>query len=295
MFFNSLRELGSSVSLLQSDIPDYIYTMRKRRGGSEQRFINRMKELTSRLRQEEIPLAIADLEKSSDSGSAVDVCLASNIIEVGVDIPRLSLLTLLGQPKSTSQYIQITGRVGRSWQTRPGLVVVIYSPLRARDRSHFEKFQSYHQRLYAEVEPVSVTPFSDPVLNRAAHAAAIVHIRQTSPSGDGPWPLPSLKYDDAASLLLERAGVVDPAAVADVERWLKQRKSQWQGWEPDVWESGSEAEDGPLLYRAGEWVPDEVRQISWSTPMSMRDVDAECQYEITNRYAVARGDVEEEQ
>lgn len=295
MFFNSLRELGSSVSLLQSDIPDYLYTSKLRRGITEQRYVNRKMELTSRLRQDEIPQAIGDLERTSDSGTAVDVCLASNIIEVGVDIPRLSLLTVLGQPKSTSQYIQITGRVGRSWQTRPGLVVTIYSPLRSRDRSHFEKFQSYHQRLYAEVEPVSVTPFSFPVLRRAAHAAAIVYVRQTEPLGIEPWPFPAESFDRAESLLAQRADVADSEAVADVKRWMNRLRSNWLGWEPAIWEGRAKTEDGPLLRRAGEWVPDDVRETSWSTPMSMRDVDAECRCEVTNRYAVARGEEDEEE
>lgn len=294
MFFNSLRELGTSVSLLQSDIPDYLYTMKLRRGAPTQRFVNQLMELTSRLRQDEIPEAIAKLERPASSGRAIDVCLASNIIEVGVDIPRLSLLTVLGQPKSTSQYIQITGRVGRNWQERPGLVVTIYSAARPRDRSHFEKFQSYHQRLYAEVEPVSVTPFSTPVLRRAVHAAALVHVRQTEPSGTPPWPMPGNAFDRAESILLERVAISDPEARADTKRELQRRRTEWRGWEPAVWEARTTNDDGPLMRRAGEWVPDELLDTTWSTPMSMRDVDAECRCTITNRYAVERGDPDAE-
>ena len=293
MFFNSLRELGTSVSLLQADIPDYLYAMKLRNGTDTQRYVNILKELTSRLRQDEIPEAIQQLERKSSSGRAIDVCLASNIIEVGVDIPRLSLLTVLGQPKSTSQYIQITGRVGRNWEERPGLVVTIYSASRPRDRSHFEKFQSYHQRLYAEVEPVSVTPFSPPVLARAAHAAAIVHIRQNEPANLGPWPMPNARFTEAEGVLIQRAEVADPEAVPDVKRQLERRRTQWLGWEPDTWEAKTGSDDGPLLRRAGEWVPDELRDVTWQTPMSMRDVDAECRCAITNRYAVARGEDDE--
>jgi hypothetical protein len=221
MFFNSLRELGTSVSLLQSDIPDYLWAAKLRDDHPQVRFINSMMELTSRKRQDEIPKAIGDLERASSSGRAVDVCLASNIIEVGVDIPRLSLLTVLGQPKSTSQYIQITGRVGRNWQERPGLVVTIYSASRPRDRSHYEKFQAYHQRLYAEVEPVSVTPFSAPVLRRAAHAAVIAHARQNGPSNLQPSPLPSELFDEAEQVLIERAAIADPESVNDLKRELE--------------------------------------------------------------------------
>lgn len=292
MFFNSLRELGTSVSLLQSDIPDYLYTMKLRNGAPQQRFVNYLMELTSRLRQDEIPGAFSKLERSFASGRAIDVCLASNIIEVGVDIPRLSLLTVLGQPKSTSQYIQITGRVGRNWQERPGLVVTIYSASRPRDRSHFEKFQSYHQRLYAEVEPVSVTPFSTPVLRRAAHAAAVAHIRQNEVTSLKPWPMPAVRFDEAERILLDRAAVADPDAVIDVKREMERRRTQWTGWEPETWEERAGSDDGPLLRRAGEWVRDDLVAITWPTPMSMRDVDAECRCAITNRYAIARGDAD---
>ncbi len=295
MFFNSLRELGTSVSLLQSDIPDYLWAMRRRDALDKTRFLNNIMELTSRKRQDEIPRAIADLERPASSGRAVDVCLASNIIEVGIDISRLSLLTVLGQPKSTSQYIQVTGRVGRRWAEKPGLVVMIYSASRPRDRSHFEKFQSYHQRLYAEVEPVSVTPFSTPVLRRALHAAAIAHSRQTGPRGLQPFPMPDELFEEAANLILERAQFADPETVPHVKRELGKRRAEWLAWEPVVWDTWNNNDDGPLMRRAGEWAPPETREITWETPMSMRDVDAECRATITNRYAVARGDIDAEE
>jgi len=268
--------------------------MRLRGGREKQRFLDRQMELTSRLRQDEIPEAIAKLERSASSGRAIDVCLASNIIEVGVDIPRLSMLTVLGQPKSTSQYIQITGRVGRNWYERPGLVVTIYSPLRPRDRSHFEKFQSYHSRLYAEVEPVSVTPFSLPVIRRAAHAAVVAYVRQMGSISQLPSPFPENLFADAVELLVSRAAIADLESVGDVIRQLERSRNQWIGWGPDSWESRAGSEEGALLRRAGEWIPPEFEDLTWSTPMSMRDVDAECRYTVTNTYARARGEAEEE-
>jgi len=138
-------------------------------------------ELTGRLRSDEVPKAIQELEQNCvDAEYPVDICFASNILEVGIDIGRLSLMCIVGQPKTTAQYIQVAGRVGRKWEDRPGLVVTLYSAAKPRDKSHYERFFSYHQRLYASVEPTSVTPFAPPVIHRALPAVAIAGIRQQS-------------------------------------------------------------------------------------------------------------------
>lgn len=286
MFFNSLRELGTSVSLLQSDIPDYLLAMKNRNGieFDEVRRLHEVMELTSRLRQDEIPLAISKLERRASDDWPVDVCLASNIIEVGIDIQRLSLLTVVGQPKSTSQYIQITGRVGRQAE-RPGLIVTIYGATKPRDRSHFERFQSYHQRLYAEVEPVSVTPFATPVLQRALHAVAIAYSRQYAAVGQEPWPYPQEFFDDVRQILEKRVSSVDSEEADALKRELARIEGEWLAWEPATW---LDRDNSPLMRRAGEWVPAPVARTSWAVPMSMRDVDAECRSEITDRYAQQR-------
>ena len=120
-FLNSLRELGNTVSLLQSDVPDYLNGLR-RRDGISPRWPHVIMELTSRRRSDEIPRAIEQLQLRHGSPGCADICLASNIIEVGIDIDRLALMTVVGQPKTTAQYIQVSGRVGRPsrYQPRPG-------------------------------------------------------------------------------------------------------------------------------------------------------------------------------
>ncbi len=293
IFFNSLRELGTTLSLFQSDIPDYLKVTANRLGipYKNMRKLRRIRELTGRLRSDEVPEAIADLEIACDNPNnmcPVDACLASNILEVGVDIDRLSVMAVVGQPKSTSQYIQVTGRVGRSWWERPGLVVTIYTASKPRDRSHFEKFRSYHERLYAQVEPTSVTPFSPPALDRALHAVMVLYIRQ---SGDEtiirrPYPSPDNLIRELKSILLSRVNAVDPAEIKNFERIFEKRASEWKRWKRTVWEKKS-AEDNFLLRSAGDFADGDSKLFSWPVPTSMRNVDAECQAEITQLYLLA--------
>jgi len=204
----------------------------------------------------------------------VDVCLASNMIEVGIDVDRLGLMVITGQPKTNSQYIQVTGRVGRDWVNKPGLVIVAYSPNRARDRSVFETFRANHERMYANVEPASVTPFSLPALERSLHATMVAYIRQTKPL---PFDNPSrVDAEDLAGfkeVLLSRVAVVDPDAAYDLEKQFNRRLHQWRARQPTRWEdrqdpSNIEVLQVPASHRGQDW--------RWRTAQSMRNVDAEC-------------------
>jgi hypothetical protein len=287
VFFNSLREMGTAHTLLQSDIPDYAKVIwdragtdpsERRRPGSANVF-----ELTGGLQSEEISRAIADLQVPFGGGRPIDVCLASNVIEVGIDIPRLALMVVAGQPKTTAQYIQVTGRVGRT-ADRPGLVVTMYSPSKPRDRSHFERFRSYHQRLYAHVEPTSVTPFSSPALDRALHAVLVSFVRQVGGKDPAsrPSPFPASIVERFRPLILGRAQAVDPAERSTASDVLNRRLEEWQRWKRTSWTRDKE-EVGQLRV-AGQYATSEERRLSWATPMSMRNVDAECQVDITTAY-----------
>ena len=296
-FYNSLRELGTALSLLQSDIPDYLRTIGDREGlgGRERRHLLEVHELTGRLRDHEIPQAIELLERSPATHRyPVDVCLASNIIEVGIDIDRLSLMAVVGQPKTTSQYIQVTGRVGRRWWERPALVVTIYSPNKPRDRSHYEQFRSYHERLYSQVEPTSVTPLAVPALDRALHAVMVGFVRQTATAESKPYPAPLEHLAHIRAVLRARARtlarVEGRAALKDLEALFDQRKREWVGRKRTMWEDRRRGEDPPLICEAGQFVPPGWRGLSWPTPLSMRNVDAECQAVISQLYLMEDDD-----
>ncbi|BDA71632.1 Helicase-like [Calothrix sp. PCC 7716] len=293
MFFNSLRELGTTVSLLQSDIPGYLKVIRNRNGLDikDLRRLWRVLELTGRIRSDSVAESISKLEvgcNSANNPQPIDVCLASNIIEVGVDIDRLAMMTVVGQPKTTSQYIQVTGRVGRRWWERPGLVITLYSPTRPRDRSHFEKFRSYHSSLYAQVEPTSVTPFSPPVLDRALHAIMTIYVRLLGDQqiANSPVDCPDNLIEQLRQIIIPRIELVDPLEVENFEKVFSKRIDEWKRWQRINWEKrdSTDATDIPLLRVAGQYASPESQRLSWATPMSMRNVDAECQAEITNLY-----------
>jgi len=198
-------------------------------------------------------------------------------------------MAVVGQPKTTSQYIQVTGRVGRRWWERPGLVVTIYGASKPRDRSHFEKFRSYHERLYAQVEPTSVTPFSPPVLDRALHAIIVSYVRQF---GDrnitrSPYPYPSQLIEHLRQIILPRVRAIDAEEVPNFERVFNKRSKEWRQWQRNVWEDYSGTEI-PLLRYAGSYVSPEQARLSWPTATSMRDVDTQCEAIITSLYAMQR-------
>ncbi len=312
-FLNSLRELGNTLSLLDSDIPDYLVGL-QRRDMVTPRYPRNTMELTSRRRSDEIPKAIEELEfrlphpdcadgakcvsgrSCPENAKCVDVCLASNIIEVGVDIDRLGLMTIVGQPKTTAQYIQVSGRVGRHPRT-PGLVITIYGATKPRDRSHYERFRTYHQQLYAQVEPTSVTPFAEPVLKRALHAAAISRMRQVDPALE-PSPFPKAAFAEAVALLRARADLVDPGELAVFDHWVDERSRQWDKGERTAWAATTYFKGDPkqgLMRPAGELADPDNKNITWETPMSMRSVDAECRLDVTLAYVNEDVETEEAQ
>ncbi|ABW19569.1 helicase-related protein [Alkaliphilus oremlandii] len=175
-YFNSLRELGGAVVQVYDDVQDryaFLYNTKFKKlnpSFSGEKKYEYLEELTSRKNQSEITKALEDLSRTYETGEAFDYVLASNMISVGVDISRLGLMVVNGQPKSNSEYIQASSRVGRK---NPGLVISVYNPSRSRDRSHYEQFMVYHSAMYKHVESTSLTPFSARARERALSAVYI--------------------------------------------------------------------------------------------------------------------------
>jgi hypothetical protein len=178
-YFNSLRELGGCRRLIEEQVTAslQVYWKRKRRDPLDNLFRSRVisrtpLELTSRVDTNDIAQAKRALALSFAQEGHTDVALATNMISVGLDIIRLGLMLVFGQPKTTSEYIQATSRVGRD-PSKPGLVVVLLNPHKPRDRSHYERFDHYHETFYRAVEATSVTPFSSGALDRGLAGALV--------------------------------------------------------------------------------------------------------------------------
>ncbi len=180
-YFNSLKDLGKASTLVEDDVKDFIIRTANRLFASR-RLIVSADELTSRVTTTELNETLDKLEKLEYSRANMDnkryasnVLLATNMISVGIDVARLNVMLLIGQPKLTSEYIQASSRVGRSF---PGVAFVQYDATKSRDRSHYERFRSYHESFYRFVEPTGATPFSKPARERALHAVVTSIIRQ---------------------------------------------------------------------------------------------------------------------
>jgi hypothetical protein len=193
-YFNSLHELGGSRRIVEDEVNTRItgYANRKRRGQQDGLFANRsiayeVVELTSRVPTNEVAEAKRKLALRFHEKDRVDVAIATNMISVGLDITRLGLMVVLGQPKTCAEYIQATSRVGRDPE-RPGLVVTLLNIHRPRDRSHYERFEIFHQSFYRTVEATSVTPFSPRALDRGLAGTLVAlsrlgHAPMTPPKG----------------------------------------------------------------------------------------------------------------
>lgn len=233
-YFNSLRELGGARRLIEDEVRNrvYRYGSRKRVGEPTGVFVDREidydpVELTSRESTAKVSEAKRRLSLSFEEKGNVDVAIATNMISVGLDITRLGLMVIFGQPKTSAEYIQASSRVGRD-HTKPGLVVSILNVHKPRDRSHYERFCAYHESFYRSVEATSVTPFSPRALDRALAGTLVALARQghspmTAPLGAKEIMRERARLESAVKVLAERAFEHDRSLPEPERERLRQR------------------------------------------------------------------------
>ena len=283
-FFNSLKELGQTLTLMQSTVLSLIESMWRdaRLPKERSRSLEPMMELTGRISAAEVAGALERLGIPATENKSVATCLASSIMEVGVDVQRLGLLTIMGQPKMTSQYIQVAGRVGRARDKGPGLVVMLYNPSRARDRSIYEQFRSFHERLYARVEPLSVTPFAIQTLDKGLEGALLSHYRMTTPLGQSSLEPDTTAYKASSEVLANRAAIigVSDQVIGDLNRTVERFRKLWSAYKPAQWDYkwgqsdlATDDFETALLRRSTKEMTHIPGDQSHLIPFSMRSVD----------------------
>jgi hypothetical protein len=188
-YFNALRELGGARRIVEDEVRDRAErygTQRRRIDPKDTPFADRQikepLEITSRVSTDDVAKAKQRLDAVFGRDSEpVDVALATNMISVGLDILRLGLMVVQGQPKTAAEYIQATSRIGRD-QERPGLVLAVLNLHKPRDRTHFEQFGTFHRSFYRAVEATSVTPWAARALDRALAAVVVAAARHIDPA-----------------------------------------------------------------------------------------------------------------
>lgn len=280
-YFNSIRELGGTVRLLQDDIVKRIRRIKTRLGDPRERYIQYGNiEITSRMGTGEIPKLLQKLENSVGDKDCIDTALATNMIAVGLDVDRLGLMVVTGQPKQTSEYIQSTSRVGRKY---PGLVATIYNPYRPRDFSHYENFMGYHAELNKYVEGTTATPFSERARDRVLCTLIITAIRLAYPEmieNNEAGVIQSLddeKIEAVKDSILKRLKIVKPEAITAASDEIDEFIA--------FWKKRAKANGGQLYYYiTGKYYKknnrlmnmygsDPVSDYEKSTLNSMRDVE----------------------
>ena len=281
-YFSSIRELGGMRRLVDDDVRSRL--RKAEQIGLKQRQINDVKELTSRIDSSQIPATLDRLGVrfggESESGWPIDVLLATSMISVGVDVPRLGLMVVGGQPKATAEYIQATSRVGRS-AAGPGLVVTLANWARPRDLSHYERFEHYHATFYRHVEATTLTPFAPRALDRGLTAVLAGLMRHRGDAWNANESAALVDVDagevqEIVDLVAARAESVtgDPLVVDEVRRRLGDRRRRWSVRQ-------ARQRTGTLGYRERQdgrttgllRPPSEAEWDPWVCPHSLREVE----------------------
>ena len=176
-YFNSIRELGGSNKMYDDTVPGQIRRLYQNfdKETKSEYFNSNKEELTSRVDSGKIPKILEELSiQLGEEKKPIDILLSTNMLSVGVDIPRLGLMIVNGHPKNHSEYIQATGRIGRN---SPGLIITSYNFLKPRDVSHYENFNYYHSTFHKNVEPASLTPFAPRSRDKALFGIVVSLVR----------------------------------------------------------------------------------------------------------------------
>ena len=305
IYHNSLRDVASSLNAYSVDVGEFV-----RRLDTEREEVRKSKiesdadlhtgsgraetakreavpkaaerrniaQITSRVSAAENARTFDRLTRARDDRDCVDAVLTTNMISVGVDVDRLALMVINGQPFMTAEYIQASSRVGRG--DVPGIVFANYFRNQARSLSHYENFRSYHESFHRYVEPTGVTPYTHQVRSRALHAALVIAIRHglrnlcdNKSAGAADFSSPELQ--NLTDLLKQRFRKADSDSYAETASHLDGLISDWQDRADRCsarkrnlhYEAKDKGSDGLLVHF------DDADEHGWKTLDSMRNVE----------------------
>lgn len=282
IYLNSRRELSQTMTAAVDDIPKRMRLI-SYRDDLKDRIIHRDRvlEISGTTESEEIPAILTAIDhKYGSTEGPVDILGSTSILSVGVDKPRLGLMLMNGQPKTTSEYIQATSRVGRG--ETPGLIFTHYSAAKPRDRSHYETFTSYHDAIYRFVEPVSVTPWALPARDKGLPAAFIASVRHTIEGASGQHEATvACNFQNKKQLnvlrdeFIKRCSFCDPQEQEDLKEALDSIIDSWSRLSGDNLKYANR--NIKKLDKAAKYLlrPNgtDPKFGEWVGPDSMRDVD----------------------
>lgn len=280
-FYNSLRDVGKVYNKVPAEISDFLKLLHNRFQLSKQAYsfnyfglAGRTKELTSRiesnsikklLNELEMPFSLVAKDRDNSVQNSVDLVLASNMFSVGIDIERLNVMLMNGQPKNVAEYIQASSRVGRKDK---GIVINLLDANRSRDKSYFENYVPFNSAYYKFVEPLSVTPFTEIALDKVLASLLVCFVRHKQ----GLYLDKRAKdftgnYEELKTFISER--IKNKKQLNYALEKLKDLSEKWT------------TKEGDLTYKIL------IKKMSdlddWSLMMSMREIDTNSIIKITNK------------
>lgn len=289
-YFNSLKELGGMRRLAEDDVQTRCFRVvldgNIARPGLAQRRVYNVDELTSRVSSKEIPAKLDLLETkfkktiAKNEDRPMDIVLATNMLSVGVDVNRLGLMVVNGQPKNTAEYIQATSRVGRSF---PGLVCTVFAWSRPRDLSHYETFEHYHSTFYKHVEAQSVTPFAPRALDRGLFGMLVSLLRLKELKFNPNEGAANVSKGDCSEIEEVKKYISGRAWDIEGKKEVKERTERMIDARVDCWTKENMRQGAKLSYEVIRNQGDSIALLKkpgigvWdmqTVPTSMREVEA---------------------
>jgi Lhr-like helicase len=275
-YYNSLKQVGKIYNKIGDEVKAELTRLHKRFLPNHLEFnykgmVGRTTELTSRVESAKIKNVLKDLEKEWQLDDekkyvkdTIDLVLASNMFSVGIDIGRLNVMLMNGQPKNIAEYIQASSRVARS---REGLVINLLDANLAREKSYFENYLSFHQAYYKFVEPLTVTPFTETTFYKVLNGILVGyvrHIKGLNKSKDAQ----NFKGDvDEVVEMIEKR--IPKGEEKMKEMGIKILKELAEDWHQKVKDKAEVNQQ--LLYK--DLIQDVSVEDQWSLMKSMREVD----------------------